>query len=76
MLRTKLSEGSAEEKYAAVVALWSLTVNNQRAKVVLKSAGLLLSLEEFARNLIIFADSDSKEVLVTSYALHILKYNE
>lgn len=72
-LRDKLSEGSEEEKYAAVVMLWSLAVNNQRAKVVLKSADLLVGLEEFARHRIALASSDSKEVLVTTYVLHVLK---
>lgn len=72
MLRDKLSEGNAEEKQAIVVMLWALSANNQRAKLLLKTAGLLEKLEEFAKALAVFANSNSKEVLLVNDVIQVL----
>ncbi|KAF5272203.1 hypothetical protein FQA39_LY01285 [Lamprigera yunnana] len=64
ILQTKLSSGTMEEKNVVVTIIWALIANNQRAKLILKCAGLDIKLQDVIKRLSLSPDqSTSKEDL-------------
>lgn len=58
ILITKLICGSAEEKYIVAAIMWTLIANNQKAKLILKCAGLDEKLQESIKRLSLSPDEN------------------
>lgn len=73
MLQTKLSSGTNREKKIAIVIMWSLASNNQKAKLVFKSAKLDVKLENVWKCATLLPDSaESYEKIDLEFMLHVL----
>lgn len=80
VLQTKLMTGTNEEKKLAVIIMWSLAANNQKAKLVLKSAKLDLKLENTIKYAELLGDSvrtiESDDLKMMHSVLNILRGND
>ncbi|KAF2899192.1 hypothetical protein ILUMI_06979 [Ignelater luminosus] len=71
ILVTKLTNGNTEEKYIVAAIMWTLIANNQKAKLILKCAGLDEKLQECIKRLSLSPDENGSPEAVT-IMLHVL----
>ncbi|KAK4876162.1 hypothetical protein RN001_012584 [Aquatica leii] len=67
ILQTKLINGCMEEKIVTVTIIWALIANNQRAKLILKCAGLDTKLQELIKRISLSCDQ-----VITQSNLHMM----
>lgn len=79
-LKSKLTNGTNNEKNIVTMIIWSLIANSQKAKVLLKSAQLDVPLQNTIRQSRLLGDSamslSEAELDRMCYVLSILRDNE
>lgn len=75
VLQTKLANGSYEDKNIVVSIIWALAANNQKAKLILKCAGLDVKLQETIKYLQLSKqqETDINDIQRMHYVLTLLK---
>ncbi|KAJ8927420.1 hypothetical protein NQ314_020090 [Rhamnusium bicolor] len=80
ILQTKLMNGSNVEKNIVVVIMWALAANNQRAKIILKSAHHDSTLQNTIKHCQLLSGLESKlsneDLDRMYYVLNLLRDND
>ncbi|XP_044270755.1 rotatin isoform X2 [Tribolium madens] len=72
LLKGKLANGTREEKAAVVLTMWSLSANNQKAKIAFKAAKLDTQLEQMLKHYQLSSEVPDEEIETAKYVLSVI----